>query len=329
VPSITNEYAHNLALLEGDHFQQEVSAFLASAVLGFQVIPAKPQGDAGLDGFSHNGERGYCCYGPEHDQFKQTRSRVSAIVKKFSSDLRRLYELDVKNRKLALKQNVELGTILPKGQKLKCIYLLVNWFESHRVIGPINTAAMKYAQMSACRYVDPGAVVTIMGPAELTNWYPIDEGALLRIQQRTFMKKVQQTAKSIVIGNPKDFEAKMQILREIRPDQLSAIERLSQELRDNWRTALAFDAELDKTVPRLHEALEASRHQITVRVSQLMLSSPEPWTQLENAHSTAEQVLYSHLGRAYGTLVPDVSSGEVARLIGECPVGWKKRNTNG
>ena len=58
-------------------------------LIGFQTIPSKPHGDAGLDGLSHNGTRGYCCYGLEHNGFKNNKSRERAIVKKFAGDLRR------------------------------------------------------------------------------------------------------------------------------------------------------------------------------------------------------------------------------------------------
>jgi len=136
--STTVEYAKSLALLEGGEFQVEVSTHLGTQVVGFQVVPSKPQGDAGLDGMSHGGERGYCCYGPEHDSFKTTKTLVNAIVKKFTSDLRRLFELDFEKKTLVRKTNKELSTILPSGCKLKQIYLVVNWFESHRVLGPIG-----------------------------------------------------------------------------------------------------------------------------------------------------------------------------------------------
>ena len=71
-------------------------------MLGFQTIPSKPQGDAGLDGFSHVGTQGYCCYGPELKTYRQTRSLEKAIVDKFKSDLRRLLELEFKKTVLTL-----------------------------------------------------------------------------------------------------------------------------------------------------------------------------------------------------------------------------------
>ena len=78
--TLIEEYARTLAALEGDDFQLEVSARLRGVIIGFQNVPARPQGDAGLDAFSHNGEHGYCCYGPEHDAFKTNQSRETGMT---------------------------------------------------------------------------------------------------------------------------------------------------------------------------------------------------------------------------------------------------------
>ena len=306
----------------------EVSTHLGTQVVGFQVVPSKPQGDAGLDGMSHGGERGYCCYGPEHDSFKTIKTLVNAIVKKFTSDLRRLFELDIEKKTLVRKTNKELSTILPAGCKLKQIYLVVNWFESHRVLGPILTAVAEYKKVSECRYVDPDATVVVIGPEELANLYSVDSSSLYRVQQRVFVSKVKLTAQSVVIDNPKEFESKIQVLREIRPDMVAAIEAWSEQLLNNWRMALAFEIELDNTLPMLHQSLEDCRRQIVVRVSELMMSAAEPWSQLGNAHDIALEILNREFGKQHSVLLPDVSSGEIARLIGECPVGWKKPGTN-
>jgi hypothetical protein len=117
----------------------------------------------------------------------------------------------------------------------------------------------------------------------------------------------------------------MTILREIRPDQVIAIEALADQLRVNWRMAIAFDNKLDATAPMLHETLEDVRKRILIRVVELMLGSPEPWTQLAQAETIAEEIVRHGFGNLYAELVPDVSSGETARLIGECPIGWEIR----
>ena len=55
-----------------------------------------------------------------------------------------------------------------------------------------------------------------------------------------------------------------------------------------------------------------------------MVSSSKPWTELPNATRIAFEILDQDFGKLYGLLIRDISSGEVARLIGECPVGWEK-----
>jgi hypothetical protein len=98
--SLVEQYARTLSELSEGDFQAEVCARLQSVILSFQTIPSKPHGDAALDGISHAGEHGYCCYGPKHDAFKRAKDRENAIVKKFRSDLGRVFELDFKSKKL-------------------------------------------------------------------------------------------------------------------------------------------------------------------------------------------------------------------------------------
>jgi hypothetical protein len=322
--SLTDEYARTLAALTGTDFQVEVCTRLRSVILGFQDVPAKPQGDAGLDGVSHGGERGYCCYGPEHDEFKTNKGRESGIIKKFSSDLRRLFELDIKNRRLVRKENRELSTILPPGQRIKYIRLIVNWFESHRILGPILAKVAEYKIASACRYVDPDVIVVVTGPKQLAADYAVDEFTIARARQSTFVEKIQKNADTLTIEDPKDFDWKMSVLLEIRPDQPEAVKAVAEGFRNDWRAALAFERELGDTLPTLHLALEVARSQIATRVAALMLSSNEPWTQLASASDLARAILERDFERLYGILVPTVASGEVARLIGECTVRWQK-----
>ena len=187
--TIVQEYARSLASLSGIDFEAEVCARLQSVDLGFQTVPSKPQGDAGLDGLSDHGECGYCCYGPGHDEFKQNRSREAAITKKFKADLRRLFELDIKGSKIVKSANVEMAKILPKGRKLRHIKLIVNWFESHRVLGPISTAADEYREASECRYVTQDVSVVVVGPHELANQYAVDEQTIIRGASTCFNSK--------------------------------------------------------------------------------------------------------------------------------------------
>ena len=321
--TLTKEYARVLRSLEGSEFQAEVSARMAAVVAGFQTIPAKPSGDAGLDGLSHNGTHAYCCYGMEHDGFHDSASRERAVVRKFSSDLRRLFELEMKDGDLVHKNNPELSTILASDQKLVHIDLVSNWFESHRVIGRLMTRLNAYKEVSSCRYVNPNVTVTIVGPDDLANRHAVDQVAIARATARGFVDRVHESAREVDVADPMDFDVKMDILRQLVPDQRSAVDAIAKGLRADWRTALAFERELVETVPDLHRALEIARGQIVRRVSELMITGEHPWTQLPNAQRLSHDILDRDFGTLYGSIVTEVSSGEIARLIGECPVGWQ------
>lgn len=323
--SLSNEYARALSQLTGDDFQDEVCVRLGNAILSFQPFPAKPHGDAGLDGLSHDSEHGYCCYGPEHDEFKTSKERTAGIVDKFRTDLRKIFELDLDEGKVVQIENKEMGTILPDGTTIKHIKLIVNWFESHRIVGPIGTAVKKYRKASTCRYVNVGASVVVWGPKQLATAYPVDESTILRSRQSRFLKEVQSAADSVAIENPTDFDAKMAALGEICPAyKAPAIASLKEAFLSDWRMALAFEQKLDATLPTLHKALEDNRRRILQKVAQLMISSERPWAELSRAEEIATGVLAPDFETLYGpTLLGAISSGEVARLIGECPIGWE------
>lgn len=324
IQSLIDEYAQSLAALSGNDFQAEVCARLQSVIIGFQNVPAKPHGDAGLDAFSHHGEHGYCCYGPEQDNFKSNKKREDAIVDKFKADLRRLFELEFESKLLKVSESPEMATILPDGRKMNHIELLVNWFESHRILNPILSAAAEYGTVSKCRYVEQTVTVVVVGPKDLANRYAIDEVTIARARQRVFIQKVQQKAETVILGSTEKFDLKMLALKEINPTQVDAIDVLWRELQACWRMDLAFEQELGDTLPNLHRDLESNRARILTRVLMLMVSSDKPWAELGRATQIASEILQKDFEKLYGMLIEDLSSGEIARLIGECPVGWEK-----
>lgn len=325
--TLVDQYIKALAALTGNEFQAEVCARLQTAILGFQTVPDGPQGDGGLDGFSHDGEHGYLCYGPEAKVAKTGKGRETAVVKKFCGDLRRLFELKAtgpgKGKQLVHRANKELATILPNGRQLGHIKLICNWFESHRVLNPILSRVAEYKKASTLRFVQASASVVVLGPAELANAYAVDEFTIARARQQGFLDRVQARAQTEAIADPKDFNWKIGLLEQIRPEQVPAIKKLADGLREQWRTALAFERELGDSLPDLHQELELARQVLATRVATLMISSTQPWTELEKAEDLARQILGEHFDRLYGSLMQRVSQGEVARLIGECTIGWK------
>jgi hypothetical protein len=321
--SLITEYARTLAELSGNDFEDEVSARLESVIVDFQSVPANPHGDAGLDAFSHGGEKAYCCYGPVHDAFKTNKARENAIIKKFRGDLQSLYEVGFVKKNLTVIENVEMKTILPSGQKINHIELICNWFESHRVLQPLNDSKKEYAELSECRYVEQTASLKIVGPKELANRYAVDEATIGRARQRILAQKVEKIAESVVLGSTEKFEKKMADLKLLVPGQDEAIAGLRSSLQADWRTALAFERELGDTLPAMHRALERSRARILGKVTMLIVGSAKTWTELRKATEIAAEILKLDFNsQSYGMVIQEVSSGEIARLIGECPVGW-------
>jgi hypothetical protein len=200
----------------------------------------------------------------------------------------------------------------------------VNWFESHRVLSPILSAAEEYEKVSQCRYVESNATVIVVGPKQLANRYAVDEVTIMRARQRVFLQKIQMKAESVVLASTAKFDEKKEILKEIYPDKVETIDALWLQLQSSWRMALAFEQELDDTLPNLHRDLETNRSRIMQKVLTLMLSSPAPWEQLMRSTEFATEILRKDFDTLFGTIVEDLSNGEVARLVGECPIGWKR-----
>jgi hypothetical protein len=317
-----NAYAKEFGALTESAFETEACIRLEHTVSGFQRVPPKPQGDGGLDGFSHKGMRGYCCYGPIPTSFTKPKDLEKAIVAKFSSDLRRLCEVDTQKTSLIHKANEALPNILPVGAKLAEIILICNWFESHKIIGPLHTALPTYLKASKCNFVSPEADLQIIGPVEFAQRYYADELALYSLQSRTIIEKVKTSASTLAVAPPQGFDAKMATLKLIRPGKDAAIDGLAEDFRHDWRMNLAFEQELDETLPDLHRALQDGRRRILTRVNQRMLSSSEPWNELPEMVAEAREILRIEFG-AYANMVDDVSNGEIARLIGICPIDWE------
>lgn len=318
-----SEYAKCLSDLTGSEFETEACIRLEHTVAGFQRVPAKPQGDGGLDGFSHHGQRAYCCYGPIPNSFKKPKDLEADIIDKFCDDLLRLCELEKAKKALVHKENVALLSILPVGSQITEILLVCNWFESHKVIGPIHTALGTYLKVSKCAFVSSQATVQIIGPTEFAQRFYADELALFALQNRVMVNKVKASAGALLALPPEGFDAKIATLKAIRPGREAVIDGMAESFRHDWRMNLAFEQELDETLPDLHRALQDSRRRILTRVNQRMLSSDAPWNELLEMADEAREILKVEFG-VYAAMIDDVSNGEIARLIGICPIDWEK-----
>lgn len=321
-----NSYEKMLGALEGDAFEEEVCARLLNFIADFQRVPSKPGGDAGLDGLSHGQTHGYCCYGPEQEPFKKnTRGLQSDILKKFRSDLRRLFELEFEEKKLVERPNVEMKTILAPGRRLTNVYLVVSWFETHRIIGPLNESFEQYKTASSCAHVAVDAQLAIWGPKDLATQWLVDELALFRIEQQALVAKVKKAMVSGVstpVGS--SFDAKFEWLRVSAPAKTGAIDDLADHFRKSWSAALTLDNELAMNLVSLHETLEHARAQLTVAAHLRSSLAPSPFALIGDMRDEVRKHLGEAFGDRLGPLAAGVADGEIARLMGECPIEWRK-----
>ncbi len=318
------DYEGLLGKLEGNVFQDEVCARLQSMIVDFQRIPAKPQGDGGLDGLSHGQERAYCCYGPEQVGKSDTKGLKEAIVDKFSEDLRKLYELEFENKKLKQTDNKELETIMGSGRQIKHVYLVVSCFESHRVIGPLNTNFNKYKAESAMKFVDAAATLAVWGPKDLAALGAVDEHTLFRIQNPTLIASVQAaSASQLLKDSGGDFDAKFADLKLRRPGRAASIDDIAQKLREAWAAAIALDNDLSKNSLSLHQVLESVRSDAALSAQVKSMSMTDPYQLLDIMRQEVGSQLEQGFGERFGPLTPRIAQGVVAGLIGECPIEWR------
>jgi hypothetical protein len=319
------EYERLVAMLEGDAFEEEFCARLQTTFVDFQRIPAKPQGDGGLDGLSHSQERAYCCYGPEQEARKLgNKGLKDDIISKFSGDLRRLLELDFDNRKLIQTSNDVLGNILSQGRKIKHICLVVSWFESNQVIGPLNTKFADYKKSSLLNYVDEGATLNVWGPKELAALGAVDEHTLFRIQNPALIASVQAAlASELVKDGGGSFDAKFDDLKRRRMGAAVRIDKIAQQLRDAWAAEIALDNDLSQNSLGLHQVLESVRANAALSAQVKSMIETDPYKLIETMNEEVERQLNQGFGNRFGPLTPRITHGVVASLIGECPIDWR------
>jgi hypothetical protein len=97
---------------------------------------------------------------------------------------------------------------------------------------------------------------------------------------------------------------------------------MAEVFREDWRTALACEKELDDEASTLHHVLELGRRTLLAKIRMRMYASNAPWDELPTAVQLAEEIFGPSLGAWWGDLKSAACRGEVARLIGDCPIGW-------
>lgn len=325
--ALIDNYIKALSELEDMAFQRAIAQRLLVALSNFQTVPAAPQGDGGLDGYSHQGTHGYCCYGLRYDAAKTPKQRSKQLVKKFSEDLQRLFELGPCAQKgFAHKDNDALmrifGAFPAEAKRLSHVTLIANWFEGHDSLGPIRQNALSYAGHSRCRWIKPDADIVLRGPKEFADIYSADESTMLWLRHGDMWEKIEAEATTTDLPDGPNFDSKMALAEELLPDSRAEVRIISDLLRHDWQRAIAFERHLSDRLPQLHAALERGRHRLLLRV--LTQDSSDPWSTIRRCQDTAEDVFNDDFVSTYGnSRVRDLASGETARLVGACRVNWK------
>ena len=327
--ALIDAYIKALSELEEFAFQRAIVSRLLVALNNFQTVPSSPQGDGALDGHSHKGTRGYCCYGLKYDAAKTPYQRSKQIAAKFSSDLRRLYELEPKGKnKFIHKDNNALlsifGAVPRPAERICHVTLVANWFESHVPLGAIRQYATTYADESQCRWITRDADIVLKGPKEFADQYGADESTMMWFQHQKLLGGLKEEAALIDVPHGPTFDNKMQAVEALLPNALEDVRQVAELLRTDWQWSIAFERQLSDRLPQLHAALERGRRRLLMRV--LTFTSATPWEPITRAQEFSESEFSDDFQPLYGKgVVRDLASGEVARLIGACPINWKPK----
>lgn len=328
--SLVDAYIKALSELEESAFQRAIVQRLLVALSNFQTVPSYPQGDGGLDGHSHNGAKAYCCYGLKYDAAKTPRQRSKQLVTKFSSDLRRIYELEPKGKtKLVHKDNDVLLKVFGKlplpCDRIHHVTLVENWFESNEPLGPIKQNASKYASASQCRWLVPDADVVLRGPKEFADQYGVDESTMMWLKHQELLIKLDTESALVEVPQGPTFDSKMLAAEALLPGCENDVKQVADNLRSDWQKAIIFETHLSDRLSGLHAALERGRRRLLTRV--LTHNAGTPWEAISRAQEFGEEIFSDDFLETYGmAMVRDIASGEVARLVGACPINWKTTN---
>jgi hypothetical protein len=330
--SLVDAYIKTLSELEENAFQRAIVQRLLVALINFQSVPSYPQGDGGLDGHSHNGSRAYCCYGLKYDAAKTPYQRTKQLVKKFSSDLRRLYELETKGKSAFIHKNndalLQIFGSLPHAKNRIChVSLIANWFESNQALGAIKQNASKYAGASKCQWIKPDADVVLRGPKEFADQYGVDESTMMWLKHRELLIKLDEQSPLVDVPQGRTFDTKMVAAESLLPGHEGDVKQLAEILRSDWQRAIVFESHLHDRLPQLRAALERGRRRLLTKV--LTHKTNIPWEAISRAQEFGEEIFSDDFMVSFGmAIVRDLASGEVARLVGACHINWKGSNDN-
>ena len=122
----------------------------------------------------------------------------------------------------------------------------------------------------------------------MANRQFVDEVMIARARQRMFIEEIEKKAETVVLGSTEKLEKKNEGPAGHCWWPAGRHQFAQSELQTDWRMALAFDQELNDTLPNVHRSFEGDRHRILKSVSELMVSSSKPWTDFARDQNCVE-----------------------------------------
>lgn len=322
------EFADTLRRLAGKEFQRAVCTALVHNVEAFQNLPGA-DGDGGLDGLSDDRTIGYCCYGTEIETSvaKTKKQKADAVVKKFTSDLRRI--LEVEGRKHTHKPNEKLEKIL-KGstKKIKEIRLCCNWFQDPEIVGRLNTALSKCKEASECRFVRMDCLLVIEGPDELSNRCYVDDRLLFAIGHPGLKALLDRppAPKAIDAEQQASLDQKFNKISKAKPSRTAHVARLRANALKSWGEHLSLNEALNDAHPDVYARfVELLDSVVTLAYQRSLGATSERAAEVmrEMGDDIRDRITASLQGVIPPEHTAKIADQVVGKLIGECPLGWE------
>jgi hypothetical protein len=331
---LLEDYRYRLERLSGDAFETAVIADLSSAILSLNPISRKPSGDGGVDALSHQNTTAYCCYGLDLTRSDlvsppKTGSRVpdtvvDDVVRKFTSDLRRIFELKSIKGTLQHADNPKLEDVLSGSTgKISTIRLIVN-IENNLFNGRLGKAMAMCKKHSKMRFVEDQCNLVIWAPTYIANLVDVKPHLIARLECAGFSAAVTQAAKApIRDASSSKLRSKCDDLKA-RKMPATRVDKVEATWSEGWSKALSLAEELSNNAPDLHQEFERARCISIQEAERLSLASGS------DPLAMCKEILNGILPRiqqvAKGLPIvtrDEIASWELGYLIGECPLDWR------
>lgn len=185
---------------------------------------------------------------------------------------------------------------------------------------------------SSRRYVSDECELTILGPRDLALEAGVDEQTLFHLENPAFHALFEETSEDeeafLAENAVEDFQAKFDYLAPLGSSSVQAkrVNSLRSAYHRAWMKSIVRDTHIANSFPEVHRKIER------IRATVVTDAHRESMRNIENAAeliSRVESAVRERIEREFGEQLPeyilrDLGEGELARLIGTCPLDWRQ-----